>query len=642
LGDRIRAAGRSIIDATADQLGTALASQLQQIIAPPYRVETGTIADAEGRRSGPFAALISNGSQPIAAAGEDAVVPTESVAVAFDVTHTLDLNGLAAAYDRIAAAKAMRKTAAAPGIQTIEPTLGVIFAADATVPLEELADELERLNPRTLSDRWADMVVVATKGQISYSVQMVGSSKIDGVLLPASPGVKDGAIFAFYAVMLISATGIETFNLAMHITLNHLVRWAPGYATSGYDTIMEGVSGQGITRTAYQFNLAGQLRPAPPEHYQGRSLPPRSVGLYPRGSKQPLAAMTFLKWQDGGVVVLRGKIPLGGMLVFLGGIIDAGAFRKIQVMNPGDLQVSSVLPIGEPQYGAMLQNIQRRGGLDVRPEEGKFVIQKFADEGSSSPFMARVFLAPIKLAESLGPEKASFGEAHFALMTTLMEIRDTAKDMAKTWKDYTRRIDEGSIVVRQGPHIQVTENVDRRLGRQVSDFLTGAVRSFKERMQLTTRVLGIEIGFLHQKTTTFERGVAELDKTDPALAAYLRESRRWADALVNTRNNLEHGSWRLPPAVISEVDGRVTVTEPAIGGTPVTKWVSDMTDRILCFVEDVLAHAIQKRLPQGITLTEISLAQRSPEMPLRFQATIDSGGLPTWGIRYHASKLDET
>lgn len=618
-----------------------LAAQLQQIVAPPYRIETGTIADSEGRRSGPFAALICNGGQPIAAAGEDTVVPTESVAVAFDVTHTLDLNGLAAAYDRIAGAKAMRKTTPAPGVQTIEPTLGVIFALDATAPLEDLADELERLNARTPSDQWADMVVVATKGQISYSVQMVGSSKLDGVLLPASPGIKDGTIFAFYAVMLISATGIETFNLAMHIALGHLVRWAPGYTTSGSDTILEGVSRQGITKTGYQFNLAGQLRPAPPEHYQGRSLPPRSVGLYPRGSKEPLAGMTFLKWQDGGVVLLRGKLPLGGMLVFLGGVIDAGALRKIQVMNSGDLQVSSVLPIGESQYRALLQNIQRRGGLDVRPEEGKFVIQKFADEGSSSPFMARVFIGPLKLADFLGPEKTAFQEAHLALITTLMEIRDVAKDMAKTWKGYTRRIDEGSIVVRQGPHIQVTENIDRQLGRQVSDFLTGAVRSFKERMQRTSRVLGIEIGFLHQKPTTFERGVAELDKTDPALAAYLRESRRWGDALVDTRNNLEHRNWRLPPAVIGELDGRVTVTEPAIGGTPVTKWAADMTDRILCFAEDVLAHAIQKRLPPGITLTEISLAQRSPDMPLRFQPTVAGGGLPAWEIRYHDSKLEE-
>ena len=32
-----------------------------------------------------------------------------------------------------------------------------------------------------------------------------------------------------------------------------------------------------------------------------------------------------------------------------------------------------------------------------------------------------------------------------------------------------------------------------------------------------------------------------------------------------------------------------------------TKWVVDMTDRILCFVEDVIAHGIQQRLAHGIT-----------------------------------------
>jgi hypothetical protein len=51
--------------------------------------EPSPIAKDEG---GAFAALICNGGQPIAAAGEDALVSTESVAVAFDVTHILDLN----------------------------------------------------------------------------------------------------------------------------------------------------------------------------------------------------------------------------------------------------------------------------------------------------------------------------------------------------------------------------------------------------------------------------------------------------------------------------------------------------------------------------------------------------------------------
>jgi len=136
--------------------------------------------------------------------------------------------------------------------------------------------------------------------------------------------------------------------------------------------------------------------------------------------------------------------------------------------------------------------------------------------------------------------------------------------------------------------------------------------------------------------------LADLEKTDRALADYLREARQWGDSLVNIRNDLDHGDWTLQGAVVADTAGRVAVTEPGIGGMPVTKWVADMTDRIICFVEDVIAHGIQQRLAHGITLAEIPVAQRVAEMPLRFRNTIAGGGLPAWQIRYHASHFDET
>jgi hypothetical protein len=121
-----------------------------------------------------------------------------------------------------------------------------------------------------------------------------------------------------------------------------------------------------------------------------------------------------------------------------------------------------------------------------------------------------------------------------------------------------------------------------------------------------------------------------------------REARRWGDSLVTARNNLDHGTWRLQSVVISEAGGKVTVSEPAIEGTPVTQLVSHMTDRVLCFVEDVIAHGIQKRLPLGIMIAEIPLAQRSAEMPLRFKPTVAGGGIAAWKIYYHGTALNET
>ena len=638
----IRAAGEAVISAPADHVGAALLAQLQQLVPTPYRIETGIVVDSEGRRTEPLSVLICVGGQLVGADVGRAMVPTESVAAAFDVTHTLDLNGLAAAYSRVAAAKALKKTMPAPGNQTIEPTLGLVFAVDATVPLEDLAAELERLNARTPSDYWPDAVVIAAKGQIGYMMQWVGDMSELGMLLPPSPGASRKTAFPYYAVLMISASGAGTFNLAMHMLFAQLVRWSPGSALPEYASILDGVPRQGLIWTGYQHNLVGELRPVPRECYNDRALPPKSVALFPRGAKEPLADICFIPWQDGGVVLLQGKLPLEGMLVFLGGIIDNEAMRNIHTMTRNELQISSVLPIKARQFEMMLRNIQQRGGVDVRPNQGQFVVQKFADEGSTSPFMARIFYAPMKMADALDGDRKPFLKAHRILMTTLMEIRDTAKDVAKTWKDHSRKIDEGSIVERHGLHIRITENVDRKLGRLVSEFLTSATRSFKERMQQTARTLGIEIGLLYQKQAAFDRGVADLEKTDRALTDYLREARKWGDCLVVTRNNLDHGDWTLQSAAVADVGGRVVVTEPMIDGTPVTKWVTNMTDRILCFVEDVIAHGIQKRLGEGITLAEVPVAQRASEMPLRFQNTITGSGLPAWQIRYHASRFDET
>ncbi len=638
----MKVAGEAFIAAPADQTSAVLADKLSEIFGGPYRYEPGVIADADGTRSAPLSVLVWKGGQPIGDGSGQAIVPAEEVASILDVTHTLDLDSLVASYARVSAAKAMSKTGPAPGSTTIEGTLGVIFAVDSAVPLEELANELERLNENTHSDFWPDAVAVATKGQVAYMAQMLGDSGEPGLLLPPTPGTAMKMAVPYYAKMMISASGTGTFNLAMHMMLAQLARCSPGYRLDGFETVLEGVPRQGLIQTTYQYNLAGELKPVPRSLIRESAMPPKSVALYPRGGKEQLGDMCFVPWQDGGVVVLKGKLPLEGMLVFLGGIISPEAFKRIQKVKQGDLQISSVLPISERQYELMLRNIQRRGGLDVKPQQGQFVIQKFADEGASSPFMARILYTQMRMAESLGAEREVYSLAHQSLVTTLLEMRDAAKDVAKTWRDYTRKIDKGSIVSRRGQHIEVTESIDRPLGRQVSEFLVTAARAYKVRLQEVTKSLGLDIGFHFANDKNFEKGLAALALIDAPLAAYLSAARVWGDRLIKARIAIEHETWALPRAVISDVGGRVIVTEPEIDGAPVTQLVADFADRILCFVEDVVARAVQKRMSPGLTLTEVSKGNRRAEMPERFQNTITGGGLPVWEIAYHASKFDET
>jgi hypothetical protein len=65
-----------------------------------------------------------------------------------------------------------------------------------------------------------------------------------------------------------------------------------------------------------------------------------------------------------------------------------------------------------------------------------------------------------------------------------------------------------------------------------------------------------------------------------------------------------------------------------------------MTDRLMCFVEDVTAHCIQRRMPPGMSITEIPSPQRSVEMPMRFRPTLANGGLPIWQIDYHCGSFE--
>jgi hypothetical protein len=160
------------------------------------------------------------------------------------------------------------------------------------------------------------------------------------------------------------------------------------------------------------------------------------------------------------------------------------------------------------------------------------------------------------------------------------------------------------------------------------------MRNFGERM-------GKHIGFLFQKQAAFERGMIALQATDPALASYLRSTRaEWSERLIETRNKIDHGGWSLPRVEYSNQNGSVRAKQPHIDGQPLTEFVSFMLDRLSCLVEDLTAHCLQSRMPQGVTITEIPIADRLAQAPERFRLTLERGGLPRWNLSYRVGHFD--
>jgi hypothetical protein len=160
-------------------------------------------------------------------------------------------------------------------------------------------------------------------------------------------------------------------------------------------------------------------------------------------------------------------------------------------------------------------------------------------------------------------------------------------------------------------------------------------------MQNIARELGVNIGVLFRQKGSFEKGVAALQATDTDLALYLQQTRGWSEPMLKSRIDLEHGTWVLPRTEHAATNGAVKANEPTLAGKPVSEFADFTFDRLCCFVEELSSHCLRK-MPSGVTLIEIPLAERVPEVPERFRITLADGGQPAWRIAFHQSRFENT
>jgi hypothetical protein len=642
IAEAVAESGRKAL-AAEGSLADALNEALQTLLAWPFRIRSAAVVDADGNHTDAFGSVVYTASSQHGCSESASPIHADRVACVVDVSETLDLQRLGAAYERIATAKRLKKTPAPQirGVAHTTITLGIVVARDATVPIEALAEELDALNQHHPDREWTDMVVILRRGTINYAVQFPGK-RILGDYLPPAEGATAAFTAPMYIVLVVKPTGTLAFNKMCAFLLAHAAIFSPGAKLPNWAEVLEGVPKEVMTICGYQYNLSGQIRPVPREFYNDRYLPPRPVYVEDNKGNQ-LAALQFLPWQDGGVVLLKGKLPLEGLLVFIG----KKAFERGGIVKRGDTQLSYVTPITQADFQEILARIQRQSNMRVRVDPTSFVVQKFADEGSSSPFMARLFLGVMQLRDAVFPQqdpsREQFDKVYEFIVMTLLNTRTSAQNIMRMLSEHKQKVANGTIARLRGYNIEVDENVNKELRKEVETFLNSAVRVLKQGMQDIAKVLGCDIGFLFRKQPAFENGVATLRKKDALLAAYLIETRKWSERLiVSGRNALEHTGWMLPQVKYSSTPGGIRAEEPQIEGQCVGDFVSFMLDRLSCFVEDVAAHCLQQRLPGGLSVTEIRLADRDPQMPLRFRLALAEGGIKIWSLAYHTSTFDET
>lgn len=339
--------------------------------------------------------------------------------------------------------------------------------------------------------------------------------------------------------------------------------------------------------------------------------------------------------------MLRGKLPLMGLMVFLGKEV----LRNAGILNtPSGAQLSYVLPITTADFAVFLNRIRKQSNMVVKRDPTKFIVQQLMDEGTNSPFVARLYLGILRLRDIVFPDESKrhdFDEAYELVMNNLVYARTSAREVSRIVAEHKEKLHRGEAATIRVNSIHIKASIDSALQKEFSSFLNSVGKTMKEGMQKLAAHLNVEIGFLFQKPIPFEKGISEMEKSDAPMGAYLRATRVWSGPLQELRNGFEHEGQKLPKIVYQEAAGAVAMTEPEIDGTKVTEFVNHAVDRMCCFVEEMTAECLKRLMPPGISIREIPIADRDPDVAERFRIILKDGGTPAWTIAPLATKFED-
>lgn len=279
-------------------------------------------------------------------------------------------------------------------------------------------------------------------------------------------------------------------------------------------------------------------------------------------------------------------------------------------------------------------------------------LQKVSNEGTSSPFIARLFVGVLEIRDlfAMGndfppnPEisKGRFDELYKPIFEALEATRDTATSIMKITEDHAVEITKGQIVKFQANAYEVNKSVDNSLRQELGKLLDQGVIASKDGIQkIQKELLGHDIGFLYQKVGTYERGKTSLRSTGHSgFADYLEQVRDvWLESFLKIRNDQRHEGWTLDSVSYHLVaPNQVQVTFPKISGTDLSEFARNSANRVLLFIENVIAYSFQSSGRSPIILQEIPEHERDPANKTRFRAVPNLPEFSPWRITFEDGK----
>ena len=331
--------------------------------------------------------------------GANQIVSADAVAAIMEVKAVLNKSQLEEAFAKIEEVKRLKKRPisemdqkATASTLTTTGTLGIILGFGSDISLEKLAEHCVELNEKYETAHRPDIIVVLDVGVINYTAQFIGAQNM-GDLGVASDD--EFVIPPCYVHLVAREDGAFSLNRLFTHLLSHLALYPRRPSIPPFSVLLEGTSSIVHTLGVYQFNTERRLvRYEAPSATSSEQNP--IIRIRHRASKEELATLTYIPWQDGGVIRKKGKIPLIALLVWF---TKGEPPRTMQVE---DTELSMVMKVTRPEFEKWPATIERQSDMTATLEiPPPFEVRQIGMEGTGEPFIARVFLGLIDMATSI-------------------------------------------------------------------------------------------------------------------------------------------------------------------------------------------------------------------------------------------------
>jgi hypothetical protein len=572
--------------------------------------------------------------------GANQIVPADAVASIIEVKAVLNKSQLEEAFAKIAEVKRLRKSPigkmdqATTATISTTGTLGIILGFGSDITLSKLAAHCVALNENYETAHRPDMIVVLDVGVIDYTAQFVGSREMGDMAFASDDFVPPPC----FVHLVAREDGAFSLNRLFTRLISYLALYPRRPSIPPLSVLLEGTSTLVQTLGLYQFNTEKRLvRFTPPPATAQEQNP--IIRVHDKNSKQELATLTYIPWQDGGVIRKTGQIPLIGLLVWF---TKGEPPRAMRVENT---EVSMVLKITRPEFEKWPATIERQSNMTAKLEAPTrlFETRPIGSEGLSEPFVARVFFGLVNLASSiLSPQEKTaldFGDFGTTLLTA-MELRQALLAIQNLLSDHREALVKGTIVRKLQADPLVSERIDSPLRSHTVKFLEMADKII-ETLPGVLKYFNISIDNLTSSERRFTKDCERNEGRYPELVRYLRKLRPLLLDIAEQFKNVRVHGWNLANVKYVFTDGVVTLIEPQIGGEMVGRYIERVFSILALAIEELTAFGFQKALKGSMVLAEVSRALRDSLQGQRFKLTID-GMEPAWLLTFTGRSFYES